>query len=399
MAAPSTAATAEAAVTEAVAAARVASPAVVEQLDVGSIKPKGASRSKSGVRWHWTTQALTAAGMLSQTFRTAAEAACAADLLQLALRARRVASQQLNFPPDMYQQQQVAAWAELLQQLQPNLQLPVWDAEAAAALAARAAAERAAVSAAADAAEAAQLSSPAAAQQLERGDTEARFVQHRPSSKLGQWRWKLQHHGKMLTWYFSSRLEACCAADLARLALHGPLVRGFNLPAATYTQQQVAAWQQLLKEWRVSNAANGEQTTAAGAYEVESAANAAIAAAAEAAAAEAALFSGQQPAPHGSWVGSSLSLWCMSLQGSIAQGKKFVKYTKNGVQAAAAADLIASYTRKERRNSSGAELSCKHLHAAAGGSHGSTAAAEAAWPEAGCKRAGKQHSAKRTVGH
>jgi hypothetical protein len=65
-------------------------------------------------------------------------------------------------------------------------------------------------------------------------------VMHTPTSKLGPWRMSINvlHAGKPLARHFSTCLEACCAADLARLALYGPLASHLNLPAATYTQQR-----------------------------------------------------------------------------------------------------------------------------------------------------------------
>jgi hypothetical protein len=109
-----------------------------------------------------------------------------------------------------------------------------------------------------------------------------------------------------------------------------------NLPAATYTQQQIAAWQQLLYP-DGTPAAAAEQS-------IERAADAAIVAAAEAAAAaapaEAALFSGEQPPPYGSWVSSWNGIWTMSFRGALLKGqKKFSMHVRNGVQAACAADL------------------------------------------------------------
>lgn len=239
MAAPSIKAAAKTAVSEAVEAARIAAPSIITQLDAGSLKLKNASRSKG----NWTAQAKTEVGIYSKSFRTADEAACAADLSRLALHSSVVTSQQLNFPPEVYQQQHVAAWAALMQQKQPGLRLPAWDAATAAELAARAAAERAAVRAAADAAASVRLAAPAAAQQLEAILAGGNFVEQQAANGSVLWRWKLVHAGKTLSWLFSSRLEACCAADLARLALYGALVGSLNLPAATYTQQQLAVWQ------------------------------------------------------------------------------------------------------------------------------------------------------------
>lgn len=175
--------------------------------------------------------------------------------------------------------------------------------ETAAQVAARAEAERAAASAAVEAAAAARLAAPAAAQQLASGHARAWCVYHQPTSSLGSWQCTVVHHSKAVSWYFSSRLDACCAADLARLALYGPLASYLNLPAATYTPQQLAAWQQLLRVWRVGVPA-GDDPAAASGHAVELAADTAVAAAADkavvAAPAEAAMFSGQQRRPHGS---------------------------------------------------------------------------------------------------
>ena len=84
MAAPSTTAAATAAVMAAVAAARMTSPAVVQQLEAGSMKPNGARRISNGT-WIVGSRAASVGGKFSKVFRTAVEAACAADLTRLVL--------------------------------------------------------------------------------------------------------------------------------------------------------------------------------------------------------------------------------------------------------------------------------------------------------------------------
>uniref|UniRef100_A0A383VR01 Uncharacterized protein n=1 Tax=Tetradesmus obliquus TaxID=3088 RepID=A0A383VR01_TETOB len=243
----------------------------------------------------------------------------------------------------MYQLQQVGEWAALLQQRQPGLPVAAWDTETAAEVAARAAAERAAVSAAAEAAAAAQLALPAVAQELEGSKGNATSVKHGADRDVGSWRVQLRHQDQFLVVHFKSRLEACCAADMGHLALYGPWASRLNLPAATYTPQQVAAWRQLLQAWRVSRAASDEPPAPAGCA-VESAADAAIAAAAEvalnAAPAEAALYDGQQPPPYGSWVNRSSHRGWLALLKQTGDSKlPFKKRVQTGVQAACAVDL------------------------------------------------------------
>lgn len=176
-------AAAKAAVTEAVAAARCTCPSAVEQIDASNTKPKGAFRTGTV----WMTETCTAAGKFTKQFETAVEAACASDLIRLALRSSEAAPRNMNFPPGMYRQQQVAAWGALLQQWQPGLRVAAWDAGAAAEVAARAAAERAAMSAAADAAAAVRLASPAAAQQVESNLIRVRYVQYKASRAVDPW--------------------------------------------------------------------------------------------------------------------------------------------------------------------------------------------------------------------
>jgi hypothetical protein len=139
-------------------------------------------------------------------------------------------------------------------------------------------------------------------------------VTHTPASRFGPWRMALKPPGarSAAARHFSTRLEACCAADLARLAAFGPLAQNLHLPAALYTQQQVAAWQQLLYPDGTPAVEFGQS--------IERAADAAVVAAAEAAAAaapaEAALFSGEQPPPRGSWVCFSDNTWEYGASGS-----------------------------------------------------------------------------------
>lgn len=174
----------EAAVAQAAAVARTTSPGVVEQLDAGSLKPKGASLHSGLCR----TQLDAAGHSVRQVFKTAVEAAVAADMTRLAVYSLDVSPQQLNFRPEMYQLQQVGEWAALLQQRQPDLPVAAWDTETAAEVAARASAERAAVSAAAEAAAAAQLASPAVAQELEGSKGNATSVKHGADRDVGSWR-------------------------------------------------------------------------------------------------------------------------------------------------------------------------------------------------------------------
>jgi hypothetical protein len=265
--------------------------------------------------------------------------------MQIALRGVTVAPHKLNFPAGVYQQQQVEAFMQLLQQRQPSLQLASkQDVDAAAAVnAAAVAADTAARAAVAQAAATALSAAPQAAQAFSSSSSRSSIttpigVKHTSTSKFGPWRMSiaLRHAGKLLIRYFSTQLEASCAADLARLALHGPLSLYLNLPAATYTQQQIEAWHQLLYP---------DGTPAAAAEQgIERAADADVVAAAEAAAAaapaEAALFGGEQPPPYGSWVSFSHGIWTMALQGALMRGQtKFCMSLHNGVQAASAADL------------------------------------------------------------
>jgi hypothetical protein len=337
------AAAAKAAAAEAAAAAKLVDPVLVEQLQDGRISVKGAGKQTVGGRQYWCTRAKTADGVFSKIFATAADAACASDLLQIALHGAGRAAHKLNFPADLYQQQQVAAWGRLLQQWRPGTQLAVWNPQAANAKAAAAEAAAKAAEAAAAAAAAALLAMPETALQLGSGQRKASCVQHTPGSIYGSWRVNFRRRGTVITCYYGSCLEACCAADLARLALYGPMASRLNLPANTYTQQQVAAWQQLMRQQGLSEGLSDDPALAAG-LEIELAADAAIAAAAEVAAAaalaEAALFSGEQPPPRGSWVCYAKGRWTFALQGSITQGlKRYRKYLANGVQAACAADL------------------------------------------------------------
>jgi hypothetical protein len=326
MVAASSADPAVAAAEEAAAAATITCPAIVKPLNAGKLKANGVRRNNSRYGWPWSAKATIGETTFFTVFEEVVEAACAADLAQLVVHGPGV-PQQLNFPRDLYQQHQLAAWADVIHEKEPSLELAVWDGVAVAELAATAAAERAALNAAAD-----------AAQQPHPYTAQVRHVERISMyTSVKRWRWKYVYQGKQLSWCFNSFREAACAADLARLALHGPLIGGFNLPVATYTQQQVAAWQQLLQRWQVSKPAAADD------YAVEYAGDAAIAAAEESAAAaapaEAALFSGQQPPPHGSWVTQQRGKWMMSVPDSILPSRKFVKYLQSGVQAACAADL------------------------------------------------------------
>jgi hypothetical protein len=93
----------------------------------------------------------------------------------------------LHFIPEMYQQQQVAAWAELLQQQRPSWQLAVDDA-GAAAVTATTAVEQAAAAAVAEAAAAVLVTSPDAAHQLQSLDSQRFCVFATKSSRISSWR-------------------------------------------------------------------------------------------------------------------------------------------------------------------------------------------------------------------
>jgi hypothetical protein len=336
-------AAAQAAAAKAAAAARLRATAVAEQLQDGRLKPQGVQLRLHCSSPRWCAQAQTSMAAVSLLCRDYLEAACAHDLMQIALLGTIVAPHKLNFPAGVYQQQQVEAFMQLLLQRQPSLQLASKPKVGAVAAvnAAEVAADRAARAAVAQAVAVALAAATEAAHALNSSsssDTKPRGVTHTPTCKSGPWRLAIKPPAASSATprYFGTRLEACCAADLARLALYGPLAFYLNLPAATYTQQQIAAWQQLLYP-DGAPAAAAEQS-------IEHAADAAVVAAAEAAAAAspagAALFSGDQQPPHSSWVSLSNGKWTMQLQmGTLEGQKKFTMCVRNGVQAACAADL------------------------------------------------------------
>jgi hypothetical protein len=336
---------AAAAVTAAAAAAKTADPDTAERLQDGRLKPASCTKRQravaDGTVDAWRLQVQYRGSRISRFCRGPLEAACAYDLVQLVLYGAAASAGVCHFAADMYERQQVDAMAELLWHLQPSWKLRVQQQGT------QQAAEHAARQAAQEAAAAAQAGAPTVAAQLAAGMMRGRCVTHYKASKRRPWQMQLwtNNHKVLYIKSFSSRLQACCAADLSRLAMYGPAAEQLNLPAATYTQQQVAAWRQLLQQehpsWEL--AAEGADMPAQAAA-VEQAMMAAAAAAAEAAArlapAEAALFSGQQPPPRGSWVHKGRRCWSLDLQaGALIGNNRLWKAFSSGVDAACAADL------------------------------------------------------------
>jgi hypothetical protein len=151
------------------------------------------------------------------------------------------------------------------------------------------------------------------------------------------------------------------------------------LPAATYTQQQVAVWRQLLQLQRPSWKLAEYDPAVAAEAAVEQAMKVAVAAAAAAASVAApdrvVLFSGEDAPPRGSWVVANHRGWCMSVHGRALQGSRMLRkhFGSSCVQAACAADLA----RLAIQGQEPAVLQCLnfpaafYLHAAAGCSDGS----------------------------
>jgi hypothetical protein len=177
------------------------------------------------------------------------EAACAYDLAQIALYGHTVQAIKLNFAAETYTQQQVDSMAALIWQRRPAWQAAAERLQTTVTVQ-DVAAMQAAEAAAGETASAALANSPTAAAQLAGATTDAMAVYWEKRSRRNPWLVIVQVFGSQFRKGFRSRLEACCAADLARLAIHGraaALKVRLNLPVATYTQQQVAAWRELLQ--------------------------------------------------------------------------------------------------------------------------------------------------------
>jgi hypothetical protein len=169
------------------------------------------------------------------------------------------------------------------------------------------------------------------------------------ASSAPWWRMTVRERGVRICLGCNTRLEAACAYDLTKLALHGRAVnvRLLNLPAAVYTQRQVAALQQLLRQVIPSRQLPAVDAAAiadiAAAQAIQAAARAAVAAAAEAAASlvpeQATLFSGLQRLPCSSWVSRSNGSWRMLIPEGQCVDARFQIFFSSCLQAACAADL------------------------------------------------------------
>jgi hypothetical protein len=250
-------AAANAAVAEAAAAAALQEQALVQQLQDGSCKATGVSDvrrvAKAGPSRRWLIEVQVRRVHNRLNFSTKLEAACAYDLVKLAIHGSDVKVRWLNLPVALYTQQQVAALQQLLQQVSPTLQLAAVDSAALAYVAAAQAAEAAAQVAVAAAAESAASLVPEQAALF----TGKQRPPHDSWVALCRRTWRMIVYrgtdiGARIDKSFSSCLQAACAADLARLALG--MHRVTNLPRGIYTGQQVAAMRELLQlerpQWR-----------------------------------------------------------------------------------------------------------------------------------------------------
>jgi hypothetical protein len=191
-------------------------------------------------------------------YSSALQAACAADLMRLALGKRSPT----NLPRSIYTREQVAAMAELL-----LLERPYWRDDVEAAAAAAAAAEHMHSAAAVTVLQAGKLraaareaatAAAAVAMQAVPKQAAAFGARNRPHCcQLRDGTWKCRvgrlqtsagHNKSFEAAWFKDALSAACAADLARLALYGDTLSKikFNLPVHIYSSEQVASFAAVL---------------------------------------------------------------------------------------------------------------------------------------------------------